>query len=90
MRPYQDDDIGDRAHIRHAEAIIIIFQPERESVCMRREEPSCSLLLPIIGKSCTIHWEGERFKLPFVKVGLGSRYSGSLLNKIMVSKNILC
>ena len=42
MRPYQDDDVGDRAHIRHAEAII--FQPEREStVC--RAEPSCSLLL---------------------------------------------
>ena len=46
-------------------------------------------IIIIIGKSCTIHWEGERFKLPFVKVGLG-RYSGPLLNKIIVSKNILC
>ena len=38
MRPYQDDDVGDRAHIRHAEAIIIIFQPERECmyVCVEK------------------------------------------------------
>ena len=46
-------------------------------------------IIIIIGKSCTIHWEGERFKLPFVKVGLGTDYSRSLLNVMMMSKNIL-
>ena len=38
MRPYQDDDVGDRAHIRHAEAII--FQPERECVCRAEQNPA--------------------------------------------------
>ena len=65
MRPYQDDDVGDRAHIRHAEAII--FQPEREYSVQSRAQ----LFIIIIGKSCTIHW-GREVQITFRESGTSS------------------